>query len=336
MTNLIQESSPDDQKVIDFAESPGRRLRVQRQSRGLSIESVATRLHLRAELIDALEQDRYHALPGPVFVTGYLRNYARLLDLEPDPLIQAYQAHAASLLPIPDATPGREPAAPEDRRSRPWVSLFSLVLIGAVAAMVVLWWQDRAEDELAAEGWAQVPESQPLVRLDEPLVKPLVEPLPSVAVVDDPKAAAVPADTLPPLADDAGASDTATPEESGPAAVTDGLASAQTALVTEPGGPAAEDPISAPAEAPTTGTPGILLEFSAPTWVEVRDVADQRILVGEMKAGDQREVKGQPPFRFTIGRVDNTRMTVDGEPFDMNPYARGNVARFSFDPEADQ
>jgi cytoskeleton protein RodZ len=141
--NPIQAPSPDEQNVVDFAESPGRRLRVLRQTKGWEIERIASQLHLRPHLVEALEQDRFHELPGPVFVMGYLRNYARLLGIDPEPLIGAYRA----------ATPSQEahaawtshPAKPEVGSGHILVRLVSLGLFLAVIAMLVLWWQNRPE-----------------------------------------------------------------------------------------------------------------------------------------------------------------------------------------------
>ena len=51
---------------------------------------------LERTFIQALEEDDHDRLPGPVFVRGYLRNYARLLDLE-DSVLVVYAGHCVRI-----------------------------------------------------------------------------------------------------------------------------------------------------------------------------------------------------------------------------------------------
>lgn len=69
--------------------TPGQRLRAERECRGLSIAEVASQLKLAPRQVDALERDDHGALPGGLFVRGFLRNYARLLELDPQPMVAA-------------------------------------------------------------------------------------------------------------------------------------------------------------------------------------------------------------------------------------------------------
>lgn len=60
----------------------GQKLTQAREALGFSIGDVAERLKLSARQIEALEQDDYTNLPEPIFVRGFLRSYARLLNLD--------------------------------------------------------------------------------------------------------------------------------------------------------------------------------------------------------------------------------------------------------------
>lgn len=71
-------------------ERPGAQLATIRVNKGLSTAYIAEKLHLRVQLIDWLETDTYDRLPEPVFIKGYLRAYARVLDVLPEPYIQAF------------------------------------------------------------------------------------------------------------------------------------------------------------------------------------------------------------------------------------------------------
>lgn len=69
---------------------PGRRLRAAREIAQISISEAAGHLRLDPQLITALEEDRYEALPGAAYVCGYLRSYARLLKLPENEIVQAF------------------------------------------------------------------------------------------------------------------------------------------------------------------------------------------------------------------------------------------------------
>ena len=74
------------------ADQIGGMLAYARRERGLTIEHVSAELRIPKAYIHALEQCDYEALPGVAYIPGYLRSYSRLLDIQPTPLIEAYQA----------------------------------------------------------------------------------------------------------------------------------------------------------------------------------------------------------------------------------------------------
>jgi cytoskeleton protein RodZ len=62
-----------------------------RENKGLTLQEVQEQTRINASYLEALENGEYSALPSPVHVRGFLRNYARFLDLDPDPLLERYK-----------------------------------------------------------------------------------------------------------------------------------------------------------------------------------------------------------------------------------------------------
>ena len=71
-------------------------LRTQREARGVSLRDIADASKISLRHLQALEADRFDTLPAPVFVRGFLREYARVVGLDPDEVVNVYiQASAA-------------------------------------------------------------------------------------------------------------------------------------------------------------------------------------------------------------------------------------------------
>ncbi|MGV3739687.1 MAG: helix-turn-helix domain-containing protein [Gammaproteobacteria bacterium] len=81
-----------DEAVPVIQEKPGAHLAAQRKLRDYSPEYVAGKLHLRVRIIELLEADDYDNMPEPVFIKGYLRAYAKLLGVAPEPLLNTFNA----------------------------------------------------------------------------------------------------------------------------------------------------------------------------------------------------------------------------------------------------
>jgi len=80
------------------------------------------------------------------------------------------------------------------------------------------------------------------------------------------------------------------------------------------------------------GTKQIVMTFAAPCWVDVRDSERKFKLFGEVPKGSRKVLGGKPPYKVVIGNAGAVSILVNGEPFDLAPYAKGNVARFTLDP----
>lgn len=71
-------------------------LKQRRLSLGLSLEAVMDTIKIRMVYLQAIEDNNFHLIPGPVYVAGFLKNYATYLKLSPDAILTLY-ANQSSL-----------------------------------------------------------------------------------------------------------------------------------------------------------------------------------------------------------------------------------------------
>lgn len=84
----------------------GARLKEAREAKGLSLKEAAKALFLKVKVLEALEACRFEELPEPPLARGYLRRYALLLGLDPEPLLALYPVRPAEAPPPPPSRRG--------------------------------------------------------------------------------------------------------------------------------------------------------------------------------------------------------------------------------------
>lgn len=139
------ESTTEPMEPAEAVVGPGRRLLLAREAAGLSREEVSTRLRLRLELIRALEEDDYAHLPPPAFVSGYLRSYARLLELPAEELVALLERRDEAPVLVSPVMP------PHQWRSSDWpVRLVTWLIILLLLGLLAAWWFARQPQEEVA------------------------------------------------------------------------------------------------------------------------------------------------------------------------------------------
>lgn len=71
----------------------GNILREAREMKGLTLADAQEETRINTRFLEALENGEFDKLPTPVHARGFLRNYARFLELEPEPLLERYESH---------------------------------------------------------------------------------------------------------------------------------------------------------------------------------------------------------------------------------------------------
>ncbi len=70
-------------------------LRACRQRRGLSLEEIADRTKISIRFLRAIEAEEFEQLPGGIFATSYLRQYAAAVGADEVLLLESYHSRSA-------------------------------------------------------------------------------------------------------------------------------------------------------------------------------------------------------------------------------------------------
>ncbi len=124
----------------------GEQLSTARNQLGITISDAAARLRIRSMFVEALEREDWATVGEFVYVRGFLKNYARLLGLDPTPLIEQLAEDYRPEVPAPQPTQetynpvtfvsARQDDAVQSKRWFPWL-LGSLTTVAGVLVVMV-------------------------------------------------------------------------------------------------------------------------------------------------------------------------------------------------------
>jgi cytoskeleton protein RodZ len=306
--------------------NPGESLRQAREIKGWSVAEVATQLNLTPQRLAQIEAGAFDKLPGTTFARGYIRAYAKLLEMDQSRLVMEFDQFTGT-----DATGssvhalGRieEPV----RYSQSILRLVSFLLLLALIGAGFLWWQDQGRPGASladlglehvevegADGTTQVhslaePEDQAVVDAQgSEQSSPLLLPVEPGEAPEESTAAEQPA------------AQSAAPEsasEAPAAPVSNEPAVAASAPAAEP-----VAPVAVPA-----GQGALNVQFTADCWTQVTD-ADGKVLLSALKrSGERIELTGKAPMELRLGFARGAQVTYNGQSVDIAPHMTGETAR---------
>ncbi|MCI8210113.1 Cro/Cl family transcriptional regulator [Pseudomonas sp. S25] len=310
--------------------NPGDTLRQARESKNWSLPDVALRLNLTVTSLSNLEAGHFEKLPGHTFARGYVRAYAKVLELDQAALVTQFDQYTGTDSAGSSVHAlGRieEPV----RLSHNILRIVSLLLLIVLVGGGFFWWQDQTSlrgkdaglslehvEVESADGTTQIhpldePEDQAVAEAQTsdsaPLaLNPSTPPAqaPAQAPVQTP---ATPSSTTPPAA---------SPTHSAPATA-----------------PAPSAPVAAPApaapavatEAPVAGAGQLSITFIADCWTQVTDAGGKVLYSGLKRKGDTLDVNGKPPLNVRLGAAAGAQVSYNGMSVDVAPFTTGATAR---------
>ena len=122
------------------SETAGEVLRKKRENIGLSIEHIANQLNLDSKLIELLEKNDYEKFNIETYLKGYLRAYAKALELDDDVVINLYKQTNPEK--TPEILPNVKPKVQRNSADRS-VKLFSYIIGITIALSILVWYQKK-------------------------------------------------------------------------------------------------------------------------------------------------------------------------------------------------
>ena len=122
-SSVTSELSGTSKKVHSF----GERLFLAREQQGLTVQEVAKATHLSGEIIEAIERSDIDNLPQPTYVQGYIRAYAKFVDIPAETVLEEYNRVAPHVSETKLAPPPILSHGPNS--STPLIKAISLLLL---------------------------------------------------------------------------------------------------------------------------------------------------------------------------------------------------------------
>lgn len=323
--------------------NPGQTLRMAREAKGMDVAEAARSLNMSESMLRNVEAGAFDKLNGHTFARGYVRAYAKLLGLDQEQLVTAFDRYTGT-----DAT-GSEVRAlgrleEPVRVSQNLMRMLSVAVLAGGALLTYLVWPEKAVEKAASEigiehvevesadGTTQIhlldePEDQAVAEANKPAE---VEPAPATAELSAPETPAVAASEMAaPLAPAAPASAPAVTVAPTPATPAAAIPPAAASVVPDsaPVAPVAAAPAATQPQAVPAGQALVQVQFSADCWTQLTD-ADGKVLFSALKRkGELLELAGKPPFELRLGYARGAQVSLNGQPVDVAPFTSGETAR---------
>lgn len=316
----------------EVQQSFGSVLKAAREEQNISLAQVSETLKLSVEKIIDIEESRSDSLPPAAFTCGYLRLFSKLVAVDENEIIKAYNRSLGRAADdgVLCATSDIPNQANSSHLGMKIVS-YSFVLV--IAVLIIVWVQDKATDsivdpqsaveiedvqtelsgtEIINDAADDTNESVSVNNIAEVAVMDLkVEPVENVKYTDSDV-------SEPELINDVDRS-------------AENLSDISEILIDE--NEEINKNVALAKEASPIADSGedvIVLTAKDDCWIEISDSNDHLLYFSLLKKGEVAELKGQEPFKVFLGKAMAVEVTLNRINYDVSEYMRSNqVARFT-------
>ena len=278
---------------------PGELLTEAREKLKLSTADIAQQLNLSAKVIEQLESNNYKGDIPDAFIRGYLRTYARAVEIDEEQVVAIYTQSIGLEIVRNYYVPSNDIAPIKSSRGTQllWFKVFSVVF---VIAMIVLAWMaisGSKDDESSAGNLLNNSSSQNSTA--------------TIAVEES-----------------ATGSELETNQDGVNQPVAIDLSESSNAEAS-----VSQAPITEAAVVESSVSAGIEVEleftFIEDVWIQVIDKNEEVMAVGLKSAGRRFTVQGVAPISVVIGKPRAVSLQFNNQSVDLSIYPAGQTARFT-------
>jgi cytoskeleton protein RodZ len=312
-------SAADKKQVDELSEDmevvgPGQMLSEARKKLSLSTEYVAEKLKFKNDIVQNIEQDLFDQKLPTTFNRGYLRSYAKLVNIDVAEVLSAYDMLGVAEVQRSEMQSFSNLTEKEAEHSRiMWLSYFiAAILIG----LMILWWQQEPKQTVDEK----IPEAQTIpMQLNSSLGEnnnaDLVKQESTQLITE--KSAVDTVKKLP--------LDKVIKQEVGESQVIK-----STVVTHEDVSPDNTlDSVSKENEKSVVEVSTAVFTFSGDCWVNIYDATGERIAWGVKKSGYVMTITGKAPLKITLGKPELAAIVFNGQLIDMSTFNVGNIAKFT-------
>lgn len=261
-----------------------------RKKQQRTVEEIATELNLSLSQIRTIELDQSEGLPEPTYVRGYIRSYANLLGLNPETVLASYKnPNWQKSANLDDMPRGIGSAEMSDTDN--FFTPAKVIGILLIAALCAFLWYSGILNNLfsgEAETASQVGVVESVENKAESNNNATVKPEKSAT------------ETSSVVEEDA--------ESSSSSEDTD----------------ADNDSVAGDRSVPNE----LVLNFSATSWVDIRDTEDNRLAYKSYTRGEELIIPFESRINVFIGNAEGVDVQYNGEPYDISGFREGVYAKF--------
>lgn len=330
--NKEQDNSVQSERIVTLGEI----FQTEREKLDLTVDTVAKRLHLKKSIIVQLENNEYSSI-ATTFLRGYIRSYAKLLNLKEDDLLTLVDSEK------PQETTSPKPlqafAIKKQKRKRDiWFKVFSGLIVFATIGVTGAWWLQNYQAE------QKLQEEVPLANIETSVAHTGNTVSTEVTVSNNTTVSN--SNDLPTMlnqnpliaGDNSSSLNPNNPVSTPPLApfMVNGelpeinsqtLEDAVNYSLAQKANQEAQDGAEEVIDASKLG---IILRFSGDCWAEIADSSGKILFSGLKKKGDELTYTEGAPFKLKLGAPSEVAIDFNGKPFDLSEFAKsGRVAKFT-------